>query len=90
LTDRAIDRENVLRMIKKRARLVGLSDAISPHSLRGTGITTYLENNGALEIAQRIAAHSDPRTTKLYDRRGDRIDRGEIEKIRFGPQGGYD
>jgi integrase/recombinase XerD len=88
LTDKAIDRENVLRMIKKRARLAGLSDAISPHSLRGTGITTYLENNGALEIAQRIAAHSDPRTTKLYDRRAEKIDRGEIEKIRFEPQGG--
>ncbi len=59
-------------------------------SVRGPGTTTYLENNGALEIAQRIAAHSDPRTTKLYDRRADKIDRGEIEKIRFGPRVGYD
>jgi hypothetical protein len=50
------------------------------------GALSYLEHNGALEIAQRIVAHSDPRTTKLYDRRADEIDRGEIEKIRFGPE----
>jgi site-specific recombinase XerD len=62
-----------------------VSESISPHSLRGTGITTYLKNNGALETAQWIATHSDPRTIKLYDWRSDRIDQGEIEKIRFEP-----
>jgi integrase len=86
LTEKAIDRASVFLRIKKRAKRAGLPEAISPHSIRGTGITAYLENNGALEIAQRIAAHSDPRTTKLYDRRSDRIDRSEIEKIRFEPQ----
>ena len=30
----------------------------------------YLENGGMLEMAQRIAGHADSRTTKLYDRRG--------------------
>jgi signal transduction histidine kinase len=37
-----------------------------PHSLQATGITNYLENGGTLEVAQRIAGHTDSRTTKLY------------------------
>lgn len=72
------------KMIKARTKAAGLPENLSPHSLRGTGITNYLENGGSLGTAQRIAAHGDPRTTKLYDRRGDRVERGEIERIRFG------
>jgi hypothetical protein len=51
--------------------------------MRATGITSFLENDGELEAAQRIAAHSDSRTTKLYDRRDQRIEQGEIERVRF-------
>jgi integrase/recombinase XerD len=36
----------------------------SPHSFRVTGITNFLENDGTLEAAQRIASHADSRTTK--------------------------
>ncbi|CAA9337312.1 MAG: hypothetical protein AVDCRST_MAG93-6463 [uncultured Chloroflexia bacterium] len=79
-----LSRGNALKMIKARAKAAGLPEGLSPHSLRGTGITNYLENGGSLEVAQRIAAHSDPRTTKLYDRRSDKVERGEIERIRFG------
>ena len=32
-----------------------------------------LENDGALEAAQRIAGHADSRTTKPYDRRGQKV-----------------
>jgi site-specific recombinase XerC len=42
---------------------------IFPHSMRTIGIAPFLENDGELEAAQRIATHSDSRTTKLYDRR---------------------
>jgi hypothetical protein len=38
---------------------------------------------GTLEKAQQIAAHSSPRTTKLYDRTRDQVDLGEIEKIQI-------
>src|SRR6202043_3645671 len=43
------------------------------HSFRATGITNFLENAGTLEAAQRIAGHADSRTTKLYDRRGQKV-----------------
>jgi hypothetical protein len=31
----------------------------SPDSFRATGITSFLENDGTLEAAQRIAGHAD-------------------------------
>ena len=42
---------------------------------QATGITVYLEAGGTLENAQAMAAHESPRTTKLYDRTGDEIER---------------
>jgi integrase len=51
--------------------------------LRGTGITTYLINDGTLDAAQRMAGHADPRTTKLYDRRGDQVTLDDVERISF-------
>jgi integrase len=55
----------------------------SNHTFRATGITAYLEGGGSIEHAQAIANHESPKTTKLYDRTGDQIDRDEIEKIRI-------
>lgn len=57
-------------MIQRRARATGLQSKISVHSFRATGITTYLQNGGKLEIAQQMAGHESARTTGLYDRRG--------------------
>ncbi len=83
LTGRRLNRRRAWDMVKRRARQAGIEKAISPHSMRATGITSFLENGGELEAAQRIAAHSDSRTTKLYDRRDQRIEQGEIERVRF-------
>jgi hypothetical protein len=38
-----------------------------------TGITTYLQNGGAIEHTQQIANHESPRTTVLYDCTNDAI-----------------
>jgi integrase len=56
-----------------------------PHSFRATGITNFLdlENGGPLEVAQRIAGHADSRTTKLYDRRGQKVLIEDMERIRY-------
>ena len=81
LSGRALDRKQTSRMLKRRARLAGLAGNFSPHSLRATGITVYLENGGTLENAQAIAAHESPRTTKLYDRTSDDLSLDEIERI---------
>lgn len=81
LTNRAIDRSEAYKMIKRRAEEAGLSQNINCHTFRATGITAYLENGGTIEHAQQIAAHESPRTTKLYNRTNDAISLDEIERI---------
>ena len=74
-------RVDVYRMIRRRAREAGILTPISCHSFRATGITAYLDNGGALETAQMMAAHESPRTPKLYDRTADEITLDEVERI---------
>jgi site-specific recombinase XerD len=81
LTTNRLARNDVLRMVKRRARLANLPESICCHTFRATGITAYLENGGTIENAQAIAAHESPRTTKLYDRTGDDITLDEVERI---------
>jgi len=85
LTDEAapLAPSNVFRMVRKRAVAAGIRTEISPHSFRATGITTYLQNGGKLEIAQQMAGHESARTTGLYDRRHDAVALDEVERIVF-------
>jgi len=71
------------RMIQRRAKSAGIETLIGNHTMRATGITAYLKHDGTLEHAQQMANHSSPRTTKLYDRRGDEITLDEYEKIQI-------
>ena len=73
-------------MVRRRCRDAGLVSAYSCHSFRATGITTFLGNHGTLETAQYLAGHADSRTTKLYDRRQQRITREDVERIRYGDE----
>jgi site-specific recombinase XerD len=62
------------------AKIASLSETLSHHTFRGTGFTVFLQNGGLLEAAQDMANHSDPRTTKLYDRQKDLATLSEIER----------
>jgi site-specific recombinase XerD len=73
LSRRPLVRTDAADMFKRRLKQAGLPGHYSPHSFRATGITNFLENDGTLEAAQRIAGHADSRTTKLYDRRGQKV-----------------
>jgi len=81
LSDRRLGRTNAYHAIRKRARQAGISTAVCAHTFRATGITNYLTNGGSISEAQKMAAHADCRTTKLYDRRGDAVSLDEIERI---------
>lgn len=83
LTPRRLHRSDALAMVKRRALAIGLPQEVCCHSFRATGITQFLNRDGRLEIAQKIAGHESPRTTKLYDRTSDKITVDEIEKIQF-------
>jgi hypothetical protein len=73
LSRRPLVRTDATDMLKRRLKQAGLPAHYSPHSFRATGITNFLENDGTLEAARRIAGHADSRTTKLYDRRGQKV-----------------
>jgi site-specific recombinase XerD len=83
LSERRLDRQRAWAMVKRRAKKAGIeTPGICNHTFRGTGITAYLENPEAkLEHAQQMAAHSDPKTTRLYDRRSDQVSLDEVERI---------
>jgi integrase len=84
ITESAMRREDMYRMVKKRAAQAGVNvDGICCHTFRATGITLYMQNKGTLDEAQKLANHADPRTTKLYDRSSDTVSLDEVEKIRF-------
>src|SRR5271168_4872831 len=70
-----------LRMIQRRTSDASIKTRIGNHIFRATGITAYLKNKGTLEAAQHIANHESPWTTKLYDRRQDKISLDEVENI---------
>jgi integrase/recombinase XerD len=83
LTSRRLNRFRAANMLQRRLEAAGSDGNYSPHSLRATGITRFLEEGGSLEVAQRIAGHADSRTTKLYDRRNEQVLLEDLERIRY-------
>ena len=81
LSGQAMAQPDVWRMIRRRAAAASVTTRIGCHSWRARGITAYLENGGLLEHAQAMAGHASARTTKLYDRRGERVSLDEVERI---------
>lgn len=81
LTANRLTRRDVYKMVQRRARGAKLETAIGCHTFRATGITNYLINGGTLEKAQQLANHESARTTKLYDRRDDKLSLDEVERI---------
>ncbi len=81
LTGRSLGQPDVWRMLRRRATAAGIRTKIGAHTFRATGITTYLQNGGELELAQQMANHESPRTTSLYDRRHDQVSLDEVERI---------
>jgi integrase/recombinase XerD len=81
LTRLRLAQANVHFVIQRRALAAGIETRISCHSFRATGITTYLQNGGKLEVAQAMAGHESARTTGLYDRRNDAVALDEVERV---------
>jgi len=80
---RPMKRIDAARMLKRRLKAAGANLQYSAHSFRATGITTYLEHGGSLEVAQRIAGHADSRMTKLCDRRWQKVLLEDMERVRY-------
>ena len=81
LAAKPMSRTDIWYMVRRRAADAGIETAIGCHTFRATGITDYLTNGGRIEVAQRMAGHSNAKTTGLYDRRNDDISLDEVERI---------
>jgi len=81
LTIDAIRGIDICRMMKRRLADAELPTHLSPHSCRVATVTDLLTQGIALEDVQYLAGHSDPRTTRLYDRRQKQVTRNTVERI---------
>jgi site-specific recombinase XerD len=81
ITKRAMTADDMARMLKRRLRDAGLPLRLSPHSFRVMAITDLLTQGVSLSDVQFLAGHADPRTTRLYDRRQQRVTRNIVERI---------
>jgi site-specific recombinase XerD len=81
LTMAGVTPGDIGRMVKRRIRDAGLPERLSPHSFRVATITDLLSQGVPLEDVQNLAGHSDPRTTRLYDRRQRKVTRNIVERI---------
>jgi site-specific recombinase XerD len=81
LTGKALRRTDVLAIVKKRCEAAALPSRFSNHSFRATAITLHHLGGGRLQEAQVLAGHADPRTTLVYIRRSEELDRDEVERV---------
>lgn len=81
LSGKAMNGDDIYRMMKRRLEDFGMPLLYSPHSFRVTTITDLLEQNVPREDVQHLAGHADPRTTGLYDRRKRKVSRNIVERI---------
>jgi len=82
LADAGMTANDILRMVKRRFAAAGLeATRLTCHSFRATTITNLLEQGVPLDDVQYLAGHSDPRTTRLYDRRTRAVTRNVVERI---------
>ncbi len=65
-TGRPLDRTNMWRLVRKYASAAGLTQHVSPHTLRHCFATHLLAGGADLRIVQELLGHADVTTTQIY------------------------
>lgn len=60
--------DQILRAFKKAAKKAGIMKNISPHSLRVTAITIFIEKGYDSDQVIKVSGHADARIVKYYDK----------------------
>lgn len=83
-TEQQISSKWIERVVKCCAEKIGIDPThFSPHSMRATAITLWLEHGASLTQAQYAARHKDPRQTEGYQRRKLNLDDNAVDKLAF-------
>ena len=65
-TGRPLDRTNIWRLVRKYARIAGIHEHLSPHTLRHCFATHLLSGGADLRVIQELLGHADVTTTQVY------------------------
>jgi hypothetical protein len=76
-------RNDVLGIIKRRAKQAGLPQTTCCQTFSATGITTYLENGGTIEDTKAIAAQESSRITSFMTNQKKRLGSMQWREVLF-------
>jgi integrase/recombinase XerD len=71
-----LDRANVWRLVKRYARLAGITVRVTPHVLRHSFATHLLTNGADLRVVQELLGHARVETTEVYTH----LDRRDLKR----------
>ena len=77
---RRLSARSVDRMFEKYVRQSGLVEKVTPHSIRHTIATHWLENGMNLKLIQALLGHASLKATTVYTRVSTRLKREVYEK----------
>jgi integrase/recombinase XerD len=63
---KALSRQSIWKLVRKRATAAALGAGISPHTLRHTFATHLLGGGADLRVVQALLGHADIATTQVY------------------------
>jgi integrase/recombinase XerD len=63
---RALSRQAVWKLVRRRATAAGVEMRVSPHTLRHTFATHLLDGGADLRVVQTLLGHADIGTTQIY------------------------
>ena len=82
LVEQRIDIKAIETVVKVLGNAIGVP-GLTPHGLRATAITLWMEHEATLEQTQYAARHKDPRTTERYRKRKLNLDNNAVDKLSF-------